>query len=93
MPCVRSPTQHGVSVARIALAWVLQRPFVMSVIIGAKTVEQLDDNLAATEVMLDPAELEVLDRVSALPAEYPGWMIERQTAARASFARAKPKDA
>ena len=50
--------------ARIALAWVLQRPFVMSVIIGAKTVEQLDDNLAATEVMLDPAELEVLDRVA-----------------------------
>ena len=44
---------RGVSVARIALAWVLQRPFVMSVIIGAKTVEQLDDNLAATTVQLD----------------------------------------
>jgi aryl-alcohol dehydrogenase-like predicted oxidoreductase len=80
-------------VARIALAWVLQRPFVMSVIIGAKTVEQLDDNLAATELTLTPAELEALDRVSALPAEYPGWMIERQNAVRAGFARAKPNDA
>lgn len=84
---------HGVSVAQIALAWVLQRPFVMSVIIGAKTVEQLDDNLAATEVTLAPAELELLDQVSALPAEYPGWMIERQNAVRAGFAHAKPNDA
>ena len=84
---------HGVSVARVALAWVLQRPFVMSVIIGAKTVEQLDDNLAATEVTLAPAELELLDQVSALSAEYPGWMIERQNAVRAGFAHAKPNDA
>ena len=84
---------HGVSVARVALAWVLQRPFVMSVIIGAKTVEQLDDNLAATEITLTPEELATLDRVSALPPEYPGWMIERQNAARAGFAGAKPADA
>jgi aryl-alcohol dehydrogenase-like predicted oxidoreductase len=68
----------GVSVARIALAWVLQRPFVMSVIIGAKTIEQLDDNLAATGVTFTPEELKLLDEVSALPAEYPGWMISRQ---------------
>ena len=84
---------RNVSVAQIALAWVLQRPFVMSVIIGAKTVAQLDDNLAATTITLEAAELETLDRVSALPAEYPGWMIERQTAARASFARAKASHA
>ena len=83
---------RGVSVARVALAWVLQRPFVMSVIIGAKTVAQLDDNLAATEITLEAAELETLDRVSALPAEYPGWMIARQTAARAGFARAKASE-
>lgn len=69
---------RGVSVARIALAWLLHRPFVMSVIIGAKTVEQLDDNLAATEITLTAEEMATLDRVSALPAEYPGWMIERQ---------------
>ncbi len=73
---------HGVSVARIALAWVLHRPFVMSVIIGAKTPEQLDDNLAATEIKLSIEELERLDKVSALPPEYPGWMIEYQSANR-----------
>lgn len=73
---------HGVSVARIALAWLLHQPPVTSVIIGAKTVEQLDDNLAATELRLSPEELERLDAASALPAEYPGWMIERQGVGR-----------
>jgi aryl-alcohol dehydrogenase-like predicted oxidoreductase len=72
----------GVSVARIALAWVLQRPFVMSVIIGARNVEQLDDNIAATGVSFTPEELKTLDEVSALPPEYPGWMISRQMAGR-----------
>src|SRR6185312_1614343 len=43
---------HGVSIARIALAWLLHRPFVTSVIVGAKSVEQLDDNLAAANVQL-----------------------------------------
>jgi aryl-alcohol dehydrogenase-like predicted oxidoreductase len=73
---------RGVSVARIALAWVLHQSFVMSVIIGAKTTEQLDDNLAATEIKLTAEELARLDKVSALPPEYPGWMIERQRANR-----------
>lgn len=73
---------HGVSVARIALAFVLHQRFVMSVIIGAKTIEQLDDNLAATDVVLSEEELARLDKVSALPREYPGWMIERQSATR-----------
>jgi len=72
----------GVSVARIALAWLLHQPVVTSVIIGAKSVEQLDDNLAATSVTLSAEELKRLDEVSALPAEYPGWMIERQSANR-----------
>jgi aryl-alcohol dehydrogenase-like predicted oxidoreductase len=69
---------HGVSVARIALAYVLAKNFVMSAIIGAKTAEQLDDNLAATDVTLSPEEMTRLDEVSKLPSEYPGWMIERQ---------------
>lgn len=73
---------RGVSVARIALAYVLAKRFVMSVIIGAKTVEQLDDNLAATEIQLTEEEMRTLDAVSALPAEYPGWMLERQGANR-----------
>ena len=69
---------RGVSVARLALAYVLAKPFVTSVIIGAKTLEQLDDNLAAAELRLTADELTELDAVSALPSEYPGWMIEFQ---------------
>jgi aryl-alcohol dehydrogenase-like predicted oxidoreductase len=69
---------HGVSVARVALAWLLHKPVVMSVIIGAKTTEQLDDNLAAVDLKLSADEMARLDKVSALPPEYPGWMIERQ---------------
>jgi len=74
---------RGVSVARIALAYVLAKPFVTTVIIGAKTVEQLDDNLAAAEIELTAEELAVLDKASALPPEYPGWMLERQGGRRA----------
>ena len=69
---------HGVSVARVALAWLLAKPYVMSVITGAKTVEQLEDNLAAAELVLEPGEIARLDEASALPSEYPGWMLERQ---------------
>ena len=69
---------HGVSVARVALAWLLHKKHVMSVITGAKTVEQLDDNLAAVDLVLSGEEMARLDAVSALPSEYPGWMLERQ---------------
>jgi aryl-alcohol dehydrogenase-like predicted oxidoreductase len=68
----------GVSVAQIALAWLLHQNAVTSVIIGAKRVEQLEDNLAATRVRLTDDELAALDEVSRLPAEYPGWMLTRQ---------------
>ena len=70
--------ESGLSVARIALAWLLTRPFVTSVIIGAKTQEQLADNLAASEVRLTPGQIAQLDSASALPSEYPGWMVARQ---------------
>ena len=69
---------RGVSVARVALAWVLAKPFVTSVIIGAKTQEQLDDNLAAARLELTAEEIKTLDAVSDLPPEYPGWMFARQ---------------
>jgi aryl-alcohol dehydrogenase-like predicted oxidoreductase len=69
---------RGVSVAQIALAWLLHQPQVTSVIVGAKRPDQLADNLAATNVTLDAEELRQLDEVSRLPAEYPGWMFERQ---------------
>nr|WP_163500868.1 aldo/keto reductase [Halomonas socia] len=68
----------GASVAQIALAWLLHQPAVTSVILGAKRIDQLDDNIAAAQVALSDDELAVLDRVSRLPPEYPGWMFERQ---------------
>ena len=70
--------RRGVSVAQIALAWLLAQPAVSSVIIGAKTVEQLHDNVAATSVELSQEELASLGEVSRLPSEYPGWMMELQ---------------
>lgn len=73
---------RGVSVARLALAWVLHQPAMTSVIIGAKSLEQLADNIAATDVKLTDAELATLDEASRLPREYPGWMFDRQLADR-----------
>ena len=69
---------RGVSVAQIALAWLLHQLVVTSVIVGAKRIDQLTDNIAATEVRLNDEELAQLNTVSALPDEYPGWMLERQ---------------
>jgi aryl-alcohol dehydrogenase-like predicted oxidoreductase len=69
---------HGVSVARVSLAYILAKPFTTSIIIGAKTVEQLEDNLAAADLHLSAEEMKTLDEVSKLPPEYPGWMFERQ---------------
>jgi aryl-alcohol dehydrogenase-like predicted oxidoreductase len=71
-------TAKNVSVAQIALAWLLHQPVVTSVIIGAKKPAQLEDNLKATEIKLTAAELAQLDEISKLPDEYPGWMLERQ---------------
>jgi aryl-alcohol dehydrogenase-like predicted oxidoreductase len=69
---------HGVSVARIALAWVLAQPGITSVIIGAKNTDQLTDNIKATEISLTTEQLDQLNEVSAVPQPYPQWMIERQ---------------
>ncbi len=68
---------HGVSVAQVALAWLLHQPQVTSIIVGAKRPEQLADNLAATQVNLSAGEIDQLDQVSRLPPEYPGWMLGR----------------
>jgi len=73
---------HGVSPARIALAWLLSKPVVTTVIMGAKRVGQLQDNLAAIDLKLSEEELQALDAVSALPPEYPGWMLATQGADR-----------
>ena len=73
---------RGISVARIALAWLLHQPRVTSVIVGATRTEQLADNLASVTVQLDPQEWAQLAEVSQLPSEYPGWMHERHGAYR-----------
>lgn len=75
---------RGVSVAQIALSWLLHQKHVTSVIIGAKTEAQLNDNLAATSVELSSDDLKKLDEVSKLKPEYPGWMLERQGGERAA---------
>jgi aryl-alcohol dehydrogenase-like predicted oxidoreductase len=69
-------TAHDATPARVALAWLLHRPFVTSVILGARRPEQLTDNLAAAQLHLAADELDRLDAVSAIPREYPQWMLE-----------------
>ncbi len=73
----------GATVAQVALSWLLHQDVVTSVIVGAKRAEQLGDNISATRVTLDQVDLAALDSVTKLPAEYPGWMLERQGAYRA----------
>jgi aryl-alcohol dehydrogenase-like predicted oxidoreductase len=75
--------RHQTSVAQVALAWLLSRKQVSTVIIGAKTPEQLKDNLGASGLELTAEDLQTLDEVSKLPPEYPGWMLERQGVSRA----------
>ena len=75
--------RHGATVPQVALAWLLSRPAVTSVIIGAKSMAQLNDNLGAARLTLDAEALKALDEVSALPPEYPGWMLKFQGQHRA----------
>jgi aryl-alcohol dehydrogenase-like predicted oxidoreductase len=63
------------SVAQLALSWLLHQPAVTSVIIGANTMEQLEDNLKSVDVSFSGEELQKVDEVSKLPEEYPGWML------------------
>jgi aryl-alcohol dehydrogenase-like predicted oxidoreductase len=65
----------GKTVAQIALAWLLHRPVVSTVIVGAKRADQLGDNIGACEVEFTKDEWEQLDKASRLPREYPGWML------------------
>jgi aryl-alcohol dehydrogenase-like predicted oxidoreductase len=87
---------HGCSPARVALAWLLAKPVVTSVIIGAKRLDQLQNNLAAVELKFAQDELRQLDEVSALAPEYPGWVLPFQGADRlaapARFTRRERRD-
>src|SRR6202521_5448000 len=73
---------HGCRRARLSTAWLLAKPVVTSVIVGAKRLDQLQDNLAAAELILTQDELRQLDEVSVLPPEYPGWVLPFQGADR-----------
>ncbi|SDP80541.1 Predicted oxidoreductase [Mucilaginibacter sp. OK268] len=70
--------QHNVSAAQIALAWVRLQKGITSTIIGAKTNDQLLDNIKSTEIELSTNDLQKINEVSALPVEYPGWIIDYQ---------------
>jgi aryl-alcohol dehydrogenase-like predicted oxidoreductase len=73
---------HNTTAAAVALAWVRQQPGITSTIIGAKRIDQLNDNISSTEFELSAKYLQKIDEISALPKEYPGWMVERQGADR-----------
>lgn len=72
----------GATVAQLALAWLLSRPVVTTVIVGANKPEQLADNLASVKVEFTADEMQRLDQVSRLTEEYPGWLLERTAADR-----------
>lgn len=73
---------HDASVAQTALAWLLTRPAVSSVIVGARRAEQLADNLKAAELQLSPDEVTRLNEVSATPLPYPYWHQQQFNAER-----------
>jgi aryl-alcohol dehydrogenase-like predicted oxidoreductase len=70
-------TAKNTTVAGLALAWLLHQPAVTTVIIGANKMEQLEDNLKSIDLKFTPDEMDRLDKLSQLPAEYPGWMLVR----------------
>ncbi|MFD0737155.1 aldo/keto reductase [Planotetraspora mira] len=74
--------RHEVSAARVALAWVLARPSVTSVIVGVRRPEQLADNVAAADLSLTEEDLAQLDEVSRIPALYPAWVQRNSIAGR-----------
>jgi aryl-alcohol dehydrogenase-like predicted oxidoreductase len=74
--------RHKVTVAQVALAWVIAQPGVTSVIIGAKNVVQLDDNISSVNLKFSNEELNQLNQVSEIAAEYPAWMVARQLQGR-----------
>lgn len=66
--------KYDASPAQVALAWILSKPFISSVIVGASKMSHLEDNLAAAELKLSPQEVERLDDLTTPQPLYPGWM-------------------
>jgi diketogulonate reductase-like aldo/keto reductase len=67
--------RHDASPARVALAWVLGRPAISSVIVAARKAEQLEDNIAAADLQLSGEDVRLLDEVSDPGVPYPKWMV------------------
>ncbi|PTW63121.1 aryl-alcohol dehydrogenase-like predicted oxidoreductase [Breoghania corrubedonensis] len=74
--------KHDATPAQVALAWLLSRPVVDSVIVGAKRVDQLTDNIGAVDVALEEEDLAALDAVSAEAPRYPNWVLTYNAASR-----------
>jgi aryl-alcohol dehydrogenase-like predicted oxidoreductase len=74
--------ETGASIPRVALAWLLGRPTVSSIVIGARNVAQLRDNLTACDVVLGPEQVARLDQASAERPSYPAWHQRRTFLAR-----------
>ena len=68
---------HGSSVAQLALSWLLTKPYVTSVLVGASKMDQLEDNLAAIDVVLTPEEVRQLDALTTPEPLYPAWHIDK----------------
>ena len=69
--------EKNVTTAQLSIAWLLEQKAVSTVIIGVKTLEQLEDNLKSVAINFTPEELNALNEISALPKEYPGWFFEQ----------------
>lgn len=83
----------GVTIAQVALAWLLAQPGVTSIIIGANKMSQLEDNLKAADLQLTTEEIQQLSSTTAPPSIYPQWMIERQNAGRVEPVETERKSA
>jgi aryl-alcohol dehydrogenase-like predicted oxidoreductase len=66
--------RHSVSAAQIALSWLLVKPVVSTVIVGARRVDQLQDNIGAVDIVLSQQDIEELDTVSDTGPHYPNWV-------------------
>ncbi|GAB4522085.1 MAG: aldo/keto reductase [Anaerolineae bacterium] len=67
--------QHGVSPARVAIAWTMAQPAISSVIIAARKIEHLDDNIAAADLQLTEEDFKAINEVSHPGTPYPKWMV------------------
>jgi aryl-alcohol dehydrogenase-like predicted oxidoreductase len=83
---VKIGESHGVSAAQVSLAYIAQKPGITSIVVGARTADQLRDNLAAADLSLSDDEIKALDDVSGSPLSYPFWHQRNNSTDRLSAA-------